>query len=64
MAKDDKAAASDKGKEKEVSNGVNGAKEPEKDKDGNVVKDGVKKGDLPPGTSVLEYYSRIQRLRR
>jgi len=51
MAKEDKAASSDKGKEKEQPvNGVNGTKEPEKDKDGKEVKKGID-GDLPPGTS-------------
>jgi len=45
MAKDDKATSSDKGKEKEVPKSVsdlNGSTEPQKDKDGKDVKDGVK----------------------
>lgn len=55
MAQDEKAAGSDKGKEKEVpkqdANGVNGTKEPLKDKDGKTVKDSV----LPPGTNTIVY---------
>jgi len=45
MAKDEKATSSDKGKEKEVPKSVgdlNGSSEPQKDKDGKDVKDGVK----------------------
>jgi len=48
MAQDEKAVDKGKGKEpaKADTNGVNGAKEPQKDKDGKIVKDGL---DLPPG---------------
>lgn len=52
MAKEEKAADKGKGKEpaKAETNGVDGAKEPQKDKDGKIVKDG-KDLDLPPGTA-------------
>lgn len=50
MAKDEKTTSADKGKGKEEPkkdiNGANGAKEPVKDKDGKIVKDGVDV-DLP-----------------
>lgn len=53
MAQDEKAASADKGKgkesEKPETNGVNGLKAPEKDKDGKIVTDGVGAA-LPPGT--------------
>lgn len=45
MAQDEQAASSDKAKGKEPANTVNGTKEPEKDKDGKIIKT-----DLPPGT--------------
>ena len=45
MAQDEQAASSDKAKGKEPANATNGTKEPEKDKDGKIIKT-----DLPPGT--------------
>ena len=53
MAKENEkptAAEKGKGKATDASDGVNGVKEPEKDKDGKTVKDGLK-ADLPEGNA-------------
>jgi 26S proteasome regulatory subunit N1 len=54
MAKEDeKPTAVDKGKGKAID-GADGSAAPEKDKDGKMIKDGQKKGDLPAGMSLPE----------